>query len=94
MAYGNQQRKELEPGTILMFQNEDRRAGKEDPHGKGYGKDVGGTDVWVAGWRNISKKDGKPYWKIMLKPKQEERRETYERAQQEERPPAKDDFEF
>ena len=75
--------KPLEPGTLLLFKNDDRRDEK-DPSHKGHGKDLGGTDVWVSAWLNKSK-DGKPYMKIRLKAKQEQRRESYTRSQEEDK---------
>lgn len=71
------QSKPLEDGTILLFKNEEQRNDK-DPKYKGHGK-AGGVDVWASGWINESR-EGKTYMKIKLQPKQERRRDDYERG--------------
>ena len=93
MAYENK-RRDMDDNTLLLFANEQAR-GEKDPKYKGFGKQ-GGVDVWVSAWANRSK-DGKPYLKIKTKPKQEQRRESYERSQQpfDDRnppPPSEEDF--
>ena len=85
-----QARNPLEPGTILLFKNDESR-GAKDPTHKGHGKDLGGTDVWASAWLNVSQ-DGRQYMKVRLKPKQEVRRETYERQQTEDRRSGDDFF--
>lgn len=75
------ERKERPDDQITLFKNDDRRDEK-DPQYKGQGK-VSGREFWASAWVNKSR-EGNSYMKIKLKPKQEQRRETYSRQQQEE----------
>lgn len=78
MAYGNN-RQERPDDTIALFKNDERRNDK-DPAYKGQGK-INGRDYWASAWINESRKDGSKYLSIKVKPKQEARRESYDRAQ-------------
>lgn len=74
--------KERPDNQVVLFKNEERRD-ENDPVYKGQGK-INGREYWASMWTNKSKKDGTTYLKIAMKPKQEARRETYSRQEQEE----------
>lgn len=73
--------KERPDDTLALFKNDDRRDDR-DPLYKGQGK-VNGRDFWASAWVNESRKNGSKYLSIKLKPKQEQRRETYNRQKEE-----------
>lgn len=86
MAY---ERREQPDDQITLFRNDQAR-GEKDPTYKGSGK-VNGRDYWCSGWVNVSRKDGSKYLKVKFQPKQEQRRENYDRQRKEE--PSRDEFE-
>lgn len=87
MAFTQRERPD---NAISLFKNDDRR-NEKDPVYKGQGK-VNGREYWVSGWINESRKDGSKYMSIKLKPKEEQRRETYSRQSREE--PLDDEIPF
>jgi hypothetical protein len=64
------QRKPLEPGTILVFKSRFHKESKDPTHaGRGVLPD--GTEVEVAGWANSHDREGRalenPYLKLVVK---------------------------
>jgi hypothetical protein len=64
------QRKPLEPGTILVFKSKFHKESKDPTH-SGRGVLPDGTEVEVAGWANSHDREGRalenPYLKLVVK---------------------------
>lgn len=82
--------KERPDNTLTLFKNDDRR-NERDPVYKGQGT-IDGREYWVSGWVNESRKDGRKYLSVKVKPKQETRRDNYERRDARREQAPLDDF--
>jgi hypothetical protein len=91
MAYGNEPRK-FDPTNRGTLEKNKEKRDENDRDYKG-ALNIDGREYWLSGYM----KNGKygPFLSLKAKPKDEARRETYTRAQQEvpQRAPV-DDFEF
>lgn len=71
---GGRQRRD---NSGALFKN-DRARGDKDPDYKGE-ITVAGRDYWISAWLNESERDGQRYLGLKLTPKNEERRQSYQR---------------
>lgn len=82
MAYGGQQRKQFDDTNRgILFKNDRKRSDKH-PDYRG-SLNVGGVDHWLSAWRKDTKNG--PALSISIEPKQEARRDSYERSREPER---------
>jgi hypothetical protein len=81
MAYGKTPRKEFDDSNTLWLRKNPKK--EEDWHAdyRGDGK-IDGSPFWIDG-KMVKTKDGETVMRLKVRPKQEARRETYERLQEE-----------
>lgn len=83
MAFGRQRRDDARndkqfdnTNRGILFEN-DRKRGDKDPDYKG-SINVDGREYWLSGWEKDTKRG--PALSLSIQPKQEQRRESYERS--------------
>ena len=54
----------------VLFRNDRQREGKKDPEYQGQ-MQVDGVEYWLDAWLDTSKKDGRKYFSLKLRPKDE-----------------------